>query len=68
VDLAELRGEGQGSPSYPYAFPRKPPRRSWFGFIDSALLVVILWRQFDHIAHARDAVQHRVPARAGTAG
>jgi MFS family permease len=23
----------------------------WFGFIGSALLVAILWRQFDHIAH-----------------
>ncbi len=27
----------------------------WFGFIGSALLVVILWRQFDHIVHAGDA-------------
>jgi MFS family permease len=26
----------------------------WFGFIGSALLVIILWRQFDHIAHAGD--------------
>ena len=26
----------------------------WFGFIGSALLVTILWRQFDHIAHAGD--------------
>jgi predicted MFS family arabinose efflux permease len=24
----------------------------WFGFVGSALLVVVLWRQFDHIAHA----------------
>jgi MFS family permease len=24
----------------------------WFGFIGSALLVVVLWRQFDNIAHA----------------
>jgi MFS family permease len=24
----------------------------WFGFAGSALLVVILWRQFEHIAHA----------------
>jgi MFS family permease len=24
----------------------------WFGFIGSALLVVILWRELDHIAHA----------------
>jgi predicted MFS family arabinose efflux permease len=27
----------------------------WFGFVGSALLVVILWRQFDHIVHAGDA-------------
>jgi predicted MFS family arabinose efflux permease len=26
----------------------------WFGFLGSALLVVILWRQFDHIAHAAE--------------
>jgi MFS family permease len=26
----------------------------WFGFIGSAVLVAILWRQFDHIAHAGD--------------
>lgn len=26
----------------------------WFAFIGSALLVVILWREFDHIAHAGD--------------
>ncbi|MEO8274052.1 MAG: MFS transporter [Chloroflexota bacterium] len=26
----------------------------WFGFIGSALLVVILWREFRHIAHAAD--------------
>ena len=24
----------------------------WFGFVGSALLVALLWRQFDHIAHA----------------
>ncbi|HUG29622.1 MAG TPA: MFS transporter [Candidatus Limnocylindria bacterium] len=24
----------------------------WFGFVGSALLVVLLWRQFNHIAHA----------------
>jgi predicted MFS family arabinose efflux permease len=24
----------------------------WFGFIGSALLVALLWRQFDHIAHS----------------
>jgi MFS family permease len=27
----------------------------WFGFIGSAILVAILWRQFDHIVHAGDA-------------
>jgi predicted MFS family arabinose efflux permease len=26
----------------------------WFGFIGSAVLVVVLWRQFDHIVHAGD--------------
>ena len=26
----------------------------WFGFVGSALLVVILWRQFDNIVHAGD--------------
>jgi MFS family permease len=26
----------------------------WFGFIGSALLVVVLWRQFDNIEHAGD--------------
>jgi predicted MFS family arabinose efflux permease len=26
----------------------------WFGFVGSALLVVLLWRQFSHIAHAGD--------------
>jgi predicted MFS family arabinose efflux permease len=24
----------------------------WFGFVGSALLVAVLWRQFDYIAHA----------------
>jgi predicted MFS family arabinose efflux permease len=27
----------------------------WFGFLGSALLVVLLWRQFVHIAHAGEA-------------
>lgn len=27
----------------------------WFGFIGSALLVAVLWRQFEHIVHASDA-------------
>jgi MFS family permease len=26
----------------------------WFGFVGSALLVAVLWRQFDHIVHAGD--------------
>jgi hypothetical protein len=26
----------------------------WFGFVGSALLVTILWRQFAHIEHAGD--------------
>jgi MFS family permease len=26
----------------------------WFGFIGSALLVAVLWRQFDHIVHASE--------------
>jgi MFS family permease len=26
----------------------------WFGFVGSALLVAILWRQFEHIVHASD--------------
>ena len=33
----------------------------WFGFIGSALLVVILWRQFDLIVHAGDAHDARDP-------
>lgn len=27
----------------------------WFGFVGSALLVAVLWRQFDHIVHAGDS-------------
>jgi predicted MFS family arabinose efflux permease len=27
----------------------------WFGFVGSALLVALLWRQFDHIVHASEA-------------
>ena len=27
----------------------------WFGFIESALLVIVLWREFDHIVHASEA-------------
>ena len=29
----------------------------WFGFVGSALLVVLLWRQFEHIAHAGDEME-----------
>lgn len=32
----------------------------WFGFVGSALLVTILWRQFPHIAHA-GAIEARPP-------
>jgi predicted MFS family arabinose efflux permease len=35
----------------------------WFGFIGSGLLVVILWRQFEHIAHS-DAPVVESPAPA----
>ena len=27
----------------------------WFGFVGSALLVALLWREFEHIAHAEAA-------------
>ena len=27
----------------------------WFGFVGSALLVAVLWRQFEHIVHASEA-------------
>jgi predicted MFS family arabinose efflux permease len=30
----------------------------WFGFAGSIVLVIVLWRQFDHIAHAGDRVVH----------
>ena len=33
----------------------------WFGFAGSALLVVVLWRQFDHIVHAGDREPSRSP-------
>ena len=26
----------------------------WFGFVGSAILVTVLWRQFEHIVHAGD--------------
>jgi len=28
----------------------------WFGFVGSALLVIVMWRQFEHIVHAGDPV------------
>jgi MFS family permease len=30
----------------------------WFGFVGSALLVAVLWREFDKIVHAGDTVPH----------
>jgi MFS family permease len=36
----------------------------WFGFFGSAILVVLLWREFDNIVHAGDVVPHaptRIP-------
>jgi len=30
----------------------------WFGFLGSALLVALLWREFDNIVHAGDTVEH----------
>jgi predicted MFS family arabinose efflux permease len=34
----------------------------WFGFIGSALLVAVLWRQFDHIVHAGETEPQPAPA------
>ncbi len=31
----------------------------WFGFVGSAVLVIVLWRQFDNIVHAGDNVPHQ---------
>ena len=39
----------------------------WFGFIGSALLVAILWRQFDKIVHAGDVHEPRETAPAADA-
>ena len=33
----------------------------WFGFIGSAILVVILWRQFDNIVHASEVAPATTP-------
>ena len=30
----------------------------WFGFVGSAILVAVMWRQFDKIVHAGDDVPH----------
>jgi len=35
----------------------------WFGFAGSAILVAILWRQFDHIVHAGAVDAHEGPGR-----
>ncbi len=37
----------------------------WFGFVGSALLVVVLWRQFEHIAHAGDEAHEPRRAESG---
>jgi MFS family permease len=34
----------------------------WFGFLGSAVLVTVLWRQFDRIAHSGDTVPAAHPA------
>jgi len=39
----------------------------WFGFVGSALLVAILWRQFDKIVHAGDVHEPRETAPAADA-
>jgi predicted MFS family arabinose efflux permease len=36
----------------------------WFGFIGSAILVVVLWRQFDNIVHASENPHDREPETA----
>jgi predicted MFS family arabinose efflux permease len=39
----------------------------WFGFVGSALLVAILWRQFDQIVHASEEIPESAapPSAAG---
>lgn len=39
----------------------------WFGFVGSAILVVILWRQFAHIVHANEHPDAPAPIVAGGA-
>jgi predicted MFS family arabinose efflux permease len=34
----------------------------WFGFIGSAILVVLLWREFEHIVHASEHPDEMVAA------
>ena len=36
----------------------------WFGFIGSALLVVLFWREFEHIQHAGEVAPSAAPAAA----
>ena len=33
----------------------------WFGFVGSAMLVAVMWRQFNHIAHDSDPQDHPSP-------
>ncbi len=33
----------------------------WFGFVGSAILVTVMWRQFDKIVHAGDGILRGVP-------
>jgi predicted MFS family arabinose efflux permease len=37
----------------------------WFGFVGSGLLVILFWREFEHIEHAGDALPAAEPASAG---
>ena len=37
----------------------------WFGFVGSAILVIILWREFAHIAHSGDIEEAAEPATSG---
>jgi hypothetical protein len=35
----------------------------WFGFVGSAVILALIWRQLVHIAHACDELDEAVPAR-----
>ncbi len=35
----------------------------WFGFVGSAVILALIWRQLVHIAHAGDELDEAVPAR-----